>query len=238
MFLAEAATQDLIKFGEPEFVNIADFETLVANISDGILIFPESVGSIAELAYFSNTNAKEKILVANDVNKQAGSFINLGPIDSINQKSVFKPTIFLDFKSSSPNFNLIEERLLRVLPTRQARRFDFRQYNDLRYQTRFFLVFEVINIFRILNLEGITKCMADVFGAEDTVTLRRMISILCAARYVDRRGEEEEYFVPSADGESFFEFRNFDINKLQTQAIDYFSRYDRESDQVLRGVTG
>ena len=48
MFLAEDAARDLTTHNEPEFVNIADFESLVAGVADCILVFPESAGSIAE----------------------------------------------------------------------------------------------------------------------------------------------------------------------------------------------
>jgi hypothetical protein len=53
VFLAEAAARDLIAHDRPRFLNIAEFEHILASISDCILIFPESPGSFCELGYFA-----------------------------------------------------------------------------------------------------------------------------------------------------------------------------------------
>ena len=98
-FLAEDATKDLTQYDDYKFVNIASYETLIADISHCILIIPESAGSIAETGYFSNNNnALKKILIVNDTMKQKDSFINLGPINKIERHSIFQPTILTDLK--------------------------------------------------------------------------------------------------------------------------------------------
>ena len=85
IFLAEEAVNNLLSHNKPEFINLAQFEDLVASLFDSILIFPESPGSIAELGFFSNSERlQQKILIANNSALQDDSFINLGPIALIN----------------------------------------------------------------------------------------------------------------------------------------------------------
>ena len=98
VFLVESATQDLTQYNKPEFFNIADIETLVADISDCIILFPESVGSVAEVGYFANsTKIIKKLMVVNDVKYQNDSFLNIGILDKINSYSLFKPVILANF---------------------------------------------------------------------------------------------------------------------------------------------
>ena len=102
-FLAEDAVKNLLSHRKAEFINLAQFEDLIASVFDSILVFPESSGSIAELGFFSNSlKLQKKILVVNDSQLQGDSFINLGPVAIIDSKSVFRPTIYLDKKK--PDF--------------------------------------------------------------------------------------------------------------------------------------
>lgn len=235
-FRAETATKDLHQYDETAlFINVADFEKRIANIADCIIIFPESAGSIAELAFFCNSNARKKILVINDVHKQGETFINLGPIDYINDVSSFKPTIFLDYKAKNPNFNLVKERLESRLSTEKAKRFPFLQYTELKYQQRFFLIFELINIFCVLSLDGLIECVTKIFGNPNVSAVRDMLSILVAAGYLERQGDEKQYFIPAKGIESFFEYRSYDINSLKTIVIDFFERYHPESYKIHTG---
>ncbi len=72
MFLAESAAKDLLTHGEPAPLDVADFEDLIADISDCVLIFPESPGSIAEVAYFCRSEKIcNKILVVSKTSLQA-----------------------------------------------------------------------------------------------------------------------------------------------------------------------
>ena len=89
--------------------NLAKFEEILANISDCIIIFPESAGSFAETGYFSKTNIKNRTLIVNCSNEQGESFLNLGPIDLVSKASIFGQTVLLN--SKNPDFSIIKERL-------------------------------------------------------------------------------------------------------------------------------
>ena len=79
-----------------QFIDLGIFEELIAGVSDCVVIFPESVGSYAELGYFAKAKNEilQKLLIVNLHAEHArDSFLNLGPIHSINRKSGLRPTI-------------------------------------------------------------------------------------------------------------------------------------------------
>jgi len=92
--LAESAYQQTYSEDAPELINLGTFERLIAEICDGVLIFPESVGSYAEIGFFSNTSVKKRVLVANEEpHYSRDSFMNLGPILTIDRASSLRPAI-------------------------------------------------------------------------------------------------------------------------------------------------
>ncbi|KAB7739266.1 hypothetical protein F2P47_12555 [Parvibaculum sedimenti] len=111
-FLAEVAQKDYITHPEPAFHNIAEFEDIIGEVSDCVVLFPESPGSYAELGYFAkNEELRKKLLVVNRTDLQGqDSFIALGPIELIDRHSNFRPAIQLQYKKK-PQFHLIKERI-------------------------------------------------------------------------------------------------------------------------------
>jgi hypothetical protein len=232
IFLAETATKDLSQH-EESFINIADFETLIAEVSDCIIIFPESAGSIAEIGFFTNSiKAVKKLLVINDFKKQSDSFINIGLIDKINKKSIFRSTIPIDF--SHPEFSAIKDRLISRCPARTAKRLHFRNFSQFDTQQKLYIIFQIVFIFKAMKLEYIIECLSKVFGkVKNRKQIKYLISILIAANYLERKGDDLEYFIPTKTAEPFLEFRNYDINDLQADAVSFFEKYDKETYKVI-----
>jgi hypothetical protein len=241
IFPAEVATKDLVEHNDkPEFINIAEFETLIADISDCIIIFPESAGSIAEIGYFANSEISiNKLLVVNDINKHAApSFINLGIIDKINSQSEFRPIIFMDFKKpKDKQFKLILDRLNERLPTSYRKKFEFNKFTKFESSKQaLFLLFEIIYIFRAVTLEDIIYCLENIFGNVPSRTIKLLLSILIAIKYVNRDGEENNYFLPSPDVEPFFEFVNYDIQELQAKVIYFYKKNNSDAYNIISEV--
>lgn len=68
--------------------NILDVENLISDFSDYILIILESPSAFTELGAFSHDKLRNKLVVINNVDfKREESFINLGPIKAIEEKS-------------------------------------------------------------------------------------------------------------------------------------------------------
>src|SRR5262249_3851407 len=95
VLLAEDAFREASFAGPPRFINLARFEKLVADISDCIIIFPESAGSYAEVGYFAAIEeVRTKVLVVNDRKFEAvDSFVSLGPVSTINVDSYLQPAL-------------------------------------------------------------------------------------------------------------------------------------------------
>jgi hypothetical protein len=233
LFRAEDASRDLIQHNAPTFLNIASFESLIADISDCIIIFPESPGSIAELGFFTHSNtALQKLLLVNDLNFQSDSFINLGLVDKINSKSIFRQTIVIDFKN--PDFSLIKRRLEDRLP-KSAKTFEYKKFKDLSKPHKLHILFQIIFLFRALKFESVVHCFNQIFGTTNEKQVKHILSILIAAKYVERRGDDLSYFVPSPKALPFLEFKNYDVNDLQAKATEFFRRDHPETFNVIRG---
>lgn len=235
MFLAEAATRDLTQHGSSDFVNIADFEELVSEISDCIVLFPESPGSIAEVGFFANSNnAIKKLLVINDVAKQGESFINIGIFDKINKESNFRPVLVMDYKH--PNFGMIKERLSR-LPLKTTKSFEIKKFSSLKDYEKLYVIFQIVFIFKALTFEDIMYCLRQIIGSNrnDSDKVKHLLSILIATKYIERRGDAQDYFVPTSTTKPFLEFRNYDIQDLQAIITSFFKQHKVEAYDFIEG---
>jgi len=232
-FLAEAATKDLIEHNEPQFINLVDFESLVAQISDCIILFLESPGSIGELGYFVNTKETvKKLLVINDVKKQKDSFINNGLLDKVNEKSAFKAIIWLD--RGRPDFLPVKKRLETRLPAKQGKRFKFEKFSKLRPQQQLYVVFQILHIFGALRFESLVYCLKHIFeGFVKESRVRHLVSVLVSIEYLERAGDDLQYFIPARKAEPFLEFRNYDVRDLRARTINFFKMHHFETYQLL-----
>lgn len=237
MFLAESAAEDLLTQGEPAPLEVADFEDLIADVSDCVLIFPESYGSIAEVAYFCRSEKIcSKILVVGNTKLQAkDSFINLGPIAIINGSSIFRPAIQADY--TSPDFSVIRERLKQRVPGSGRKSFEYRPFPDLTAKFKFFVLFEIIRIFGVINLNGVQKCVHAAFGTADVKEVKRLLSILCAAGYVTRLGIDNQYLCLAKKGVTFLQYSKPTFDSLTTRVADYYRKYESTAFTLLARVT-
>lgn len=236
VFLAENAAKDLLSHSKPRFLNVAQFEDLIAEVADCVLIFPESPGSVAELAYFSrDPRIRDKILVVNDARLQAeDSFLNMGPLALISDTSIFRPTIQIDYRD--PKFTLVKKRLARHFPSHNRDRVDYSDHDKLTARDKFYAVYEIVRIFGAINLNGVAKCMEVIFGAANVDDLSRYLSILIAADYIVRKGAGRQYFSPKSGVSSFLEYEHFSTNGLMAHAASYYKENEPEVFKLLQGV--
>lgn len=193
LFLAEDAARDVFAHGNPYFVNIAEFETLISELADCVVVIPESPGSIAELGYFSADKAiRNKILVVNDLQFQGEpSFLNLGPIELANHHSKYRPPLHFNLKEKDPNFRAIVSQLRRFGWDIRGP-FDFKKYGQLPIRHRLFVIFELIHLFGKISYDALELAIGFVFldgrylGDKYKREVRQLLSILCAGQYVQR----------------------------------------------------
>ena len=225
-FLAEDAVDNLLTHNIPEFVNLAQFEDLMASIFDSVLIFPETPGSIAELGFFAKSEKlQKKILVANNIKWQGVSFINLGPVALIDSKSIYRPTIYLNNKS--PDFDKIVRSLLRYQTKRiQRDRFTFNTYNKLDTRQKFAAVLQLIQICRGITMAGLLRALQFIFKGANDFEVRRFLSILDTAGFIQRVGSNNEHLIVRDNTPTLLEFEHVDMSTLSARALHYFRKYD------------
>jgi len=219
--LAEQAFRQALFHDPPEFVNLATFEKLIAEIADCVIVFPESVGAYAEVGYFSAVGAiRKKTLVVNDFQYQAKeSFANLGPIATINDHSLFRDTILIDPRTGQCDFSPVQERLSRMVQSEHRRRFAYGPYNKISYGDRFRVLLELVKIFGTIDLRGIRDAVAVLFQQGVRKDLKLLLSILMAA---DLIGRKDEFIFPSTRDVRLLEFDNVDIAALSARAREYY----------------
>ena len=240
IFLAEKALNDYWQHPEPEFQNLADFEDIIAELSTCVVMFPESPGSFAELGYFARSDTlRKKMLVVNNACYQSqDSFIALGPINLIDQYSDFKPTVQLAY-SGSPEFKLVEDRLnMRIPHFKNRKKLKAKIYLEMTIEQKFYTVFEIIRIFQALTAEGVIFAFQKIWGEANPPELLRLLSILVAADYIKRGGEESNYFCINRAIRSFLEFKSHDLDKVIFEVIDLYEESFFEPAQIVRSLGG
>ncbi len=206
LLLAEDAYLDLIAGASKKFVNLALFEQLIADISDCVVLFPESPGSFAELGFFSASQSMASKVLAVNIDKfQADdSFINLGPIAIVNSESNYRPTLHVDFEK--PNFDFVRKRLERFDASRRRTLVPYKNFSEYDRLQMFFLVFETIRILRIVHAATLPYTLQTIFGGEAVPEdVKHIVAVLVAAGYVSRVGTEQRYLVEAEGVRSFLE---------------------------------
>jgi hypothetical protein len=222
--LAEIAFRHTTLYDPPEYVNLSEFETVVGKIADCILIFPESEGSFAELGLFSNVSEiRNKVLVANAITYQAKeSFINRGPISTINRESYLSPSVQISKRGRSFDFTPIQERLERMMARSHRKSFEYAPYRKLDYLGKFLITLEIINIVSFVSLESLSDCIRAAFGAARPKELKRVLSILAGAGYIRVSGR---FFSLGMRRHSLLEFDGVRIEDTKARILDYYERH-------------
>lgn len=235
-FLAEDASKDFIKHGDPEFINLSEFEEFIAGVANGVILFPETEGAIAELGLFSgHEKIRKRLLVVNDKKHQGrDSFINLGPMDTVDKYSLFKPRLVLDLGARKPNFTDVADRLKRLGQFRNRKIFEADKFKEMPPDERLFVVLELVNLFGALSFPEIAEVVTHIFGRPKVRDLRHLLSVLIAAKYLLRRGPDEEFFSPANPSHSFFDFEGIDYNGLKVEIVEYYQTNDPDRVNLLR----
>jgi hypothetical protein len=232
--LAENAYGYTKLYEPPEAVNLSEFEQVIAQVADCVLLFPESAGSFAELGLFSGCEEIcRKILVANPVKYVADeSFVNRGPVDTINAWSYLTPSLPITFNKKRPNFAPVRLRLQRVVQNQRRKSFKFRQYRELDISSKFLVVLEMINIFQIVRLEDIENCIRWAFGSANRKELRPILSVLLGTKFVT---SHDDYYVMGPSGFSLLEFEDVQIEDIRTKILSHYQKnYPRLWQRYLR----
>lgn len=223
-FLAETVAVDVISYDEPRFLNLSVFEALLADVADCIILIPESVGSWAEIGFFSaHVEIAKKCLVFNSVTKQADSFLNVGPIQTINEHSNYRPTVFANFDIDPINFQDIRPKLERYRKSKRQR-VELGNFKDLSGHQQFAVIHFLISIFPSLNFEELIDVIKRIFDRYDQVRIRRLLSILVSTDYIKRVVGDEFRFFSNSKISPLLEIEGVPTSEILAEHLDHFQK--------------
>ena len=224
IFLAEKALKALVPGDGIGPHDLAEIEEFIGLIADAIVLFPESPGSYAELGYFSKTPelARKSLVISDYALQGQDSFIALGPIHLIDASSVYKPSIQLIYGEGA-DFTLISERLgHRKRRNRKSFRGGKRTLDEREY---FFVVLELIRIFRVVKIDGIVYAVMSIFGRARPKTIKRVVAILEGAGLVSRCGPDKEFCYATPGEPTFMEFEGISEIDFTLKLLDFYRTY-------------
>jgi hypothetical protein len=186
LLLAEKAYGAATERGT-KFINLADFEKILAELSDCVLIFPESVGSFSEVGIFATAKSiRDKTLIANDSkHERRDSFLLLGPYHEINEKSHFNPSVNYDSTlGPDPAFHQrIWDRIsIRTNGFGKRKRPETVHFVDMPLASRVAIVSWVINITARAKFGDLLDIVRAVYGPndKDAQVLKQTLAVLVA----------------------------------------------------------
>ena len=232
--VAEEALKDSFAEEGLTFVNLAKFELIIGEVADCVLIFPESAGSYAEVGFFANSKIREKTLVINPFELQTeDSFLNLGPILTINERSTLKPTVLLIDVDGRPDFAPIRTRLIeRVKRPRYRVRLPYVMFGSFSFKQKLSVVFEVLRFLRLANLATLRETLVACFGGNPkNQDLKHLLRILLAAKFIQRR--DDGFFMVTPEV-ALLDVEHLEIEQVFAQ-IDFF--YKKHSPELYEALT-
>ncbi|MBL1148329.1 MAG: hypothetical protein HND56_07920 [Pseudomonadota bacterium] len=233
-FLAEKAYKSLMQINDDVSHNLALFERTICEISDCILIFPESVGSYCEVGYFAHkSDIIKKILIVNNVDHHAaGSFINEGPIALINKETKFSSTIVLE--KNAPNFNLVTNRLNEKLKVAERRKsFVVEEAAQLLLQDQLFIINEIINIFGPCSLLSIEEILRNLSIKYKRLELQQIIAILEGSGLVHYNETYTDYLVSDCEHTDFIEYDGETRKEIRLKVLQYYQSNELKPYEVF-----
>ncbi len=236
MLLAEDAQKDLLSHDDGEIpYNIIEFEHLIANITDCILLFPESPGSYAELGYFSHSETiSRKLLVAADMSKQGkDSFLMLGPFALVQQWSHFPSIIQMDYSNPTMGFQQVVDRVKSRFTSTNRKKFILPTYFETTFQQKFYLISAIFCIYRCLTLSDLEYAFKSLMGKAKREELKKITSILVSIGHLRRYTGNRELFIYRGSSPQFIEMDILVVDDIRLRLFDFYQKYYTEAYNAL-----
>lgn len=208
--LAEKVAEDLARNGQPQFLDLSDFERVLVEIADVVVLFSESPGSIAELGYFVAHNAilPKLLVVLDNAHFNGESFINNGLVSKINKKSLFQPAASVDFSDPDPDFDFVKDRITRRIPHVLRRKsLPISQFSALNFHDRFVFVHWLVHVTGSATAGQIAHCIKKFCG-DESVEFEDVLSALAATGLISRDKDNPDRVSYETNISSFLVFNS------------------------------
>ena len=231
--MAEEAMNASLAGEDRTFVNLTRFELIIAEVADCVLIFPESAGSYAEAGFFANSRISKKTLVVNPFDLQAvDSFLNLGPLDTINAASHLKPTILIDAQGE-PDFTPVAQRLTRITWPAHRERLPYQRFGQFNFKQKLLVTFEMLRLLRLADLQTLRQALVACFGGNPrNQELHHLLRIMLAAQFIERH---HAYF-RVVSTVTLVDIEHLETELLFAQIQFFYQKYSIELYEALAGT--
>jgi len=221
--LAEDAYAYTHFYDPPEAVNLSEFEEVIGEIADCIVLFPESAGSFAELGLFSgHEKIRSKTLVVNPVAYMSReSFVNLGPVATIDQNSFLKPSLPITFEKGRYNFSSIRARLQRVVKNNRRKSFSYKPYRSLTLFEKFLVILEMIHLMQFVSFDDLEKCLVWIFDGAVRKDMWPLLSVLLGMKFIYVK---DGFYMLAPHGSSLLEFDDVQIEDLRVRVRGHYEK--------------
>lgn len=228
LLLAENAYGAATAHGS-RFINIGDFEQLLAEIADCVLIFPESAGSFSEVGIFATKEPiRNKTLIARDTKYDVeDSFLLLGPFHTIGTHSLFHPGASFD-STTGPDPQL-NGRIWGLICRRTngfdaQKRPELKSFAEMNFSDRIAIISWVLEITARAKFADLLEIVRSVYGRndQDVSVLKQTLNMLIALEMA--KSPASELFCSATQEVDFQIVTKINLNKLRASFREFWNR--------------
>ncbi len=209
--------------------DLLTLEDRLGDYSDCIIIVCESESAFAELGAFAlRDNLAKNVLVINDnLFRSSQSFITLGPISRIDHISIFKPTVYADFRAILRSANEIENRLKRIqrfrrrkikLSTKEA-------FQNADAKIRLLLLADIIHLLSPVKKGEVISFLKFVYGG-DYYDVRIEIALLISLGILKLLEPDLLQYIYT-DSRFFIDYSGVKPTLLRSSIIRHYFQFER-----------
>lgn len=219
IIIAEQFFDEYIKNQAHNKKNSLDFEHILSEISEKIIIIMESPSAVCELGAFAHERLRKKLIVINDKNFiDSPSFINTGPIQAVKDSCGSGNIIWYPMENNSPldtdgiASTFIEiNNLLHNSPT-HYKSIDSNQIDPSQKIsiTSILFIHDLIFMMNEVNYKGLIYALKKIFGEnKDYSNTGKILTLLISLQFIDY--PESFSNIKSKRHQSFFKYTDHDI---------------------------
>ena len=219
-------------------LNALALEEQLARLADMLLIVVESPGTYAELGAFSiSSHLRRKLLPIVDATYEGReSFINTGPVNWVNDDSMFRPAVYVPLDSILEAGSEVTNRLGR-LPTPKESRID-----DLAAHPKhlMFLIHDLVAIIGPSSSEHVAFILSAILGKEpvqSVASLLGMAKALGLLRSFPSGGQL--FYLANADSyfaKPFVTKKYFDLNTERAKVLSVLQTISGAREVMKQGA--
>lgn len=210
-FLAEKVFKTLQSEGHKG--NILDVEHEISEFADHIVIILESPSAFAELGAFAHNELRERLIIINDKQYESEeSFINLGPIKAIEERSGKQNIIHYEMSSDgierldaigdvyAPLFDLLKDP---IKNSRSAVRLESCDPSKKPDKNSAMFIHDLIYFTGPIYLKELVEILKIIFG-DTSFKLKEHLALLTAFESIRR---DDRGLYKSNIGETYFDYK-------------------------------